>query len=219
VCSETKTDWKSPKPSENANEKKLDTISLASHGTLFGNNPSLAFDFVDHLTSLGYVDGSSAPIIPAPNDQTLDVNPFPREIVPDCSSFPGFTPNSTLSSVTTMQCASCDPGWRDVEDMISYVQDQPLNEVNHRTSTVMHIIITAISIGWTGITQSLLFDPRWMCLRQLDEVHFASKYGKVERLAVLMVTSQLLRLNVSSATVVSRIHALRHKLAAACNWK
>ena len=101
--------------------------------------------------------------------------------------------NATISNQGTEQRT-----WEQVERSISQAQQDTLYGVTQKAEFDIHIIITAISVGWEPVAQILPLDARWNCLRQLDENYFVPNYGTVERLVVLIMASQIFKLDVSS---------------------
>ncbi|EXJ75429.1 uncharacterized protein A1O5_02125 [Cladophialophora psammophila CBS 110553] len=91
--------------------------------------------------------------------------------------------------------------WRYIEQLISHTKSaSTLGD----TELDMHIIITAVSQGWTQFSQAVMVDARWSCLRELDEKYFAPNYNNIERLAILTIASQTIKQDVSSPHLKGR---------------
>ncbi|KAJ9633620.1 hypothetical protein H2204_006826 [Knufia peltigerae] len=82
--------------------------------------------------------------------------------------------------------------WDEVEQLLSRAQPTGGGASADNEEVDMHIIINAVSRGWSQFSQVANVDTRWSCLRNLDERYFSRGYGQVERLAVLTIASQLL---------------------------
>lgn len=107
-------------------------------------------------------------------------------------------PFDTLTSESIPNYKSDNSSWKRIEQLIFQGQQETWQGATESTGLDIHIIITAISIGWASVAQVLPLDSRGRCLRQLDEDYFMLNYGKPERLAVLLIASQMFKLNVSS---------------------
>jgi hypothetical protein len=134
---------------------------------------------------------------PSPSDVFPELDPtgqeWPPEIFAPDNSLDNFAPAPIPNRRTNNR------NWRRIERFVAQAQQEASNGVTQSTELDMHIIITAISIGWAPVAQVFpLLDSRWRCLRQLDEEYFTPNYGKVERLAVLLIASQIFKLDVSS---------------------
>lgn len=86
--------------------------------------------------------------------------------------------------------------WDEVEQLLARAKPTGNNPSTDNEEVDMHIVIKAVSRGWSQFSQSVNVDMRWSCLRDLDERYFSRGYGQVERLAVLTIASQLLDGNV-----------------------
>lgn len=88
--------------------------------------------------------------------------------------------------------------WEEVEQLIARGKPSLSSPSTSNTELDMHIIINAVSRGWSQFANAVRVDARWSCLRELDEKYFSRSYGPVERLAVLTIASQLMEGDVSS---------------------
>lgn len=82
--------------------------------------------------------------------------------------------------------------WEEVEQLITRAKPALSCLGTANSELDMHIIINAVSRGWSQFSQVVRVDARWGCLRELDEKYFSRSYGPVERLAVLTIASQLM---------------------------
>jgi len=82
--------------------------------------------------------------------------------------------------------------WDEVEQLLARAKRPADSPSANNEELDMHIVINAVSRGWSQFSQFVKIDTRWSCLRELDERYFSRGYGQVERLAVLTIASQLL---------------------------
>lgn len=83
--------------------------------------------------------------------------------------------------------------WDQIEQLINQAKPQIPIHGMYETKLDIHIIISAILRDWTQFSQAVQVDARWSCLRELDETYFEPNYGTVDRLAILIVASQVLK--------------------------
>ncbi|KEF54541.1 uncharacterized protein A1O9_08983 [Exophiala aquamarina CBS 119918] len=140
------------------------------------------------------------------NDQTTDqafnANDF-GTLIPGADTLPwdqeahGIGPDQVKDIMipaeqTTHQNGRPRKLWDEVEQLLARAKLPANSPSVHNEEVDMHIIINAVSRGWSRFSQVVRVDPRWSCLRDLDERYFSSGYAPVERLAVLTIASQLL---------------------------
>ncbi|KIX95084.1 uncharacterized protein Z520_09000 [Fonsecaea multimorphosa CBS 102226] len=95
--------------------------------------------------------------------------------------------------------------WEEVEQLIAQAKSQLSGPSTATLELDMHIIINAVSRGWSQFSQIVRVDTRWSCLRELDEKYFRRGYGPVERLAVLTIASQLIGGDMTTNSVGSKL--------------
>ena len=97
------------------------------------------------------------------------------------------------------ECANSEL-WLDIECLLDQSRVSTLEPIHHDNDIELdiHVIITAILRDWARFSKAIQIDTHWSCLRELDEKYFAPNSRDVDRLALLLITSQVQKLEVGN---------------------